>query len=139
MKKVISFLCIIFVISVSVNAQDSPEWVDPDIREFLYPKEKYIVGYAEQIVNNKKLIPYITEQTKTLAQTNLMEGIYIKIKSSTSSQIESTSVNGSYMENESFSSNSTKSLLADVNGMQVQTFYNSKTKYSSNGDLFQLL
>ena len=129
MKNVISFLCIIFVINVSVNAQDSPEWVDPDIREFLYPKEKYLVGYAEQIVNNKKLIPYITEQTKTLAQTNLMEGIYIKIKSSASSQIESTSVNGSYIENESFNSSSTKSLLADVNGMQVQTFYNAKTKY----------
>lgn len=129
MKKIIYFLCLFLGLCICVNAQETPEWVDSDIREFLYPKDKYLTGYSEQIVNNKKLLPYITEQTKNNAQTNLIESIYLKIKSNTVSQVESSSVNGNYTENETYNSQTSKSVLANVNGMQVQTFYDKKSKF----------
>ncbi len=129
MKRLILFYIITLLFGMSLHAQEAPDWIDSDVREFLYPKEKYLVGYAEQMVKNKKLLPFVTDQTRTQAQTNLMEGIYLQIKSNTTSQIETTSVNGNYLESESYNSNSTKSSMANINGMQVQTFYNKKNNY----------
>lgn len=129
MKRIISFVFCACTF-ISLFAQSVPEWVDVDVRELLFPSDKYITGYAEQYVSNKQEIAHATEVAKSNAQMTLMEGIYLKIKGNTSSSVESVSYNGEFYENESFKSSSSKSVLAEVNGMQIKTFYNPKTKYA---------
>ena len=128
MKKLIftvffSMLCIILF------AQEKPVWMDADIRNLQYPQENFLTGFAEGNVNAGENIDKAVSRIKTSAQTDLLEGLKVTVKSNTKSEIGAVNNNGNYNEFETLSQISEKSVAADVIGLNVEHFFDKKKNY----------
>jgi len=121
------FLSIGILSCIASFGQNAPNWLDENIRNMLYPKEDYFVGYAFSSAKNEN-VNTITERLKSEAQSNLLESIHVDMKTNSQAATISETINGSYYENEQFLNQTEKSTSAEIVGMKTESYYQANTK-----------
>ncbi|MDL2262351.1 hypothetical protein LJC11_02485 [Bacteroidales bacterium OttesenSCG-928-I21] len=131
LNKIFFLLFLLLCYSVVLFGQESPDWLDVDIRLVRFSNKAYLTGYAEGNINTGETLEKAIERIKTTAQGNLLESIRVNMKSHTLSNIEATSIGNNYYESETFSNQIQKYTIGEIIGMKVESYFDKKTKIIS--------
>lgn len=111
-------------IGASLIFAQSPEWIDFNKRQQLYPTNEYLIGYSQESSVKKNDLQISYEYIEQLARGELIESVQVLVNSVSSS--ETADYNGEYSD--FFKNNTISSSSANLVGLKTDRFYDKKKK-----------
>jgi hypothetical protein len=116
------------MVSLALQAQEKPRWMDEKYRDSDFPAQTYFSGFAYSELLENKSLQDMAQQVKTEAQTELSKKIRLQISSQTQSKIAAITANGRYSEDESFVSQSMLESNTEIVDVKTESYYDPKAK-----------
>ena len=129
MKKLFSF--IFLALSLTLTAQEVPNWYDDNQRAFNYPTRQYFIGFAEGEKRSNESIEAAMSRMKNAARVEAISTIRVHVQNTTKidgySRMLETMENSFYQSIEEFSSQTKTSVDMEIPGLQVEAWRNPQT------------
>jgi hypothetical protein len=127
LRKTLSF--VLLLLTAYAFAGNNPDWTDYNKRQSLYPKDKYLTGFASTGIPNKDVAGETLKRLENDARNELVQSIQssIKVKSSTSTQSTNTN-NSTFGFSQKFNDFTEVSAETKVVGLKIETYYDKKEK-----------
>ncbi len=130
-----------FIYSSSLcQINKKPKWIEYSKRQMLFPSSQYVIGFSSEKINKEESKEEMFERLKNNAKTQLIETIYVKIKSITTSKIA--------VENEETVSSIKQSSVSlsnvKISGLSTETYYDKRRStcyvitYAKRNDISKL-
>jgi len=103
---------------------DIPAWVSYYSRQSQYPTSTYVIGFSSEKINGYETVDEMFERLKNHARLQLIESIYVEIKSITTSSTVIQDENTA----EEFKKTSVSLSKVKIAGLTEETYYDEKEK-----------
>ena len=109
---------------VNALAQKNPAWTVYANRTASYPQDVYAIGFASEAYNGSESKADFQQRLRNFARTQLIESIYVSIKSLTNTSV----VNEDKQSGISFRQSSVSMSKINISGLTEDSYYDEKEK-----------
>jgi len=134
------FLCILFCQTVYGQKGNKPKWIEYDYRESMFSKSTYVMGFTSELKKKEDAVKDVTDRLKSEARVQLIESIFVTIKSIVTSNVTNENTNtASYFRQTSMSMSK-----LNLSGLTEEQYFDEKDNavyaiaYAKKADISKL-